>query len=103
MMTRMPPLCSAASAISGLPMTMVATRSGSFMIRAWSTLTVDGVGLRGRSAERGRENDRPGPNADQVACDARTRPTSNSPARYTRNKARRSSGRPTRQELTANW
>src|SRR5579862_7403392 len=35
----MPPACKAASAISGLPITMVATLSGSFMIRAWSTGT----------------------------------------------------------------
>jgi hypothetical protein len=33
-MTIQPPDCTAASAIAGLPMTMVATRSGSFTIRA---------------------------------------------------------------------
>jgi len=39
----MPPLCSEASAISGFPITMVATLSGSRMICAWSTLTVKGA------------------------------------------------------------
>src|SRR6266699_7000072 len=36
----MPPVCNAASAISGLPTTMVATRSGSFTSRASSSMTL---------------------------------------------------------------
>src|SRR5690242_13598035 len=38
----MPPACTTASAISGLPTTKVAVRSGSLTIRAWSRWTKTG-------------------------------------------------------------
>src|SRR5712671_7349351 len=44
--TRRPPPCTETSAISGLPITMVATRPGSLVIVAWSSITVIGSAAR---------------------------------------------------------
>src|ERR1700704_5237290 len=44
--TRRPPDCTETSAISGLPITMVATRPGSLVIVAWSSITVMGSAAR---------------------------------------------------------
>src|SRR5712671_2400623 len=48
--TRRPPACTETSAISGLPITMVATRPGSLVIVAWSSITVMGSAARAGAA-----------------------------------------------------